>query len=152
MVSKIKYVHTNIVANNWEKLAYFYIKVFNCKVVPPIRNYKGKNLDSAVNIKNVKLNGVHLLLPGYNKSGPTLEIFSYKPTLVKQNRKVNTPGITHLAFEVRDVQKLFKKVIANGGKKVGKIITLSRADGKKVTWCYVKDPEGNMIELQKWHN
>ena len=151
MALKFKYVHTNIVAKNWEKLSDFYIRVFNCKVVPPIRNYKDKNLDSAVNIKNVKLSGVHLRLPGYNKSGPTLEIFSYKPTLAKKIRKVNTPGLTHIAFEVADVQKAYKKVIENGGKKVGKIINLKRTDGKIVTWCYVKDPEGNMIELQKWH-
>jgi predicted enzyme related to lactoylglutathione lyase len=151
MSLKIKYVHTNIVAKNWEKLADFYIKVFNCKLIPPIRHYKGKDLDSAVNIKDVKLNGVHLQLPGYNKSGPTLEIYSYNPSLKKQNRKVNTPGITHIAFEVSDVQKAYKKVIESGGRKVGKIITLKRTDGKKVTWCYVKDPEGNMIELQKWN-
>lgn len=150
MSLKIKYVHTNIVAKNWKKLADFYINVFGCPVIPPIRNYSGNDLDSAVNIKNVVLNGVHLLLPGYNKTGPTLEIFSYNPPLKKQNRKVNTPGITHIAFEVNDVNKVYKKVLKNGGKKVGKIITLTRSDGKKVTWCYVKDPEGNMIELQKW--
>ena len=146
-----KYVHTNIVANNWKKLADFYVKVFDCKVVPPIRQYKGKDLEDAVKIKRAKLNGVHLRLPGYNKSGPTLEIFSYHPALKKQNRKVNTSGITHIAFEVDDVHKMQKKVIENNGKKIGKIITLKRSDGKKVTWCYVKDPEGNMIELQKWH-
>jgi predicted enzyme related to lactoylglutathione lyase len=148
---KTKYVHTNIVANNWKKLADFYIKVFDCKVVPPIRHYKGKDLEDAVKIKSVELNGVHLKLLGYNKSGPTLEIFSYIPSLTKQNRKVNTPGITHIAFDVGDVHKMQEKVIENGGEKVGKIITLKRSDGKKVTWCYVKDPEGNMIELQKWH-
>lgn len=148
---EIKYVHTNIVAKNWQRLADFYRKIFDCKIVPPIRYYKGKDLESAFNIKDVMLNGVHLRLPGYNKTEPTLEIFSYSPSLKKQNRKVNTPGITHLAFEVSDVQKTYKKVIENGGRKVGKIITLKRTDGKKVTWCYVKDPEGNMIELQKWN-
>lgn len=146
----IKYVHTNIVAKNWEKLADFYIKVFACKIAPPIRHYTGKDLDSAVKIKNTILNGVHLKLPGYNKIGPTLEIFSYIPSATKLNRKVSTPGITHLAFEVGNVYKVYKEVLKNGGKKVGKIITLIRTDGKKVTWCYVKDPEGNMIELQKW--
>ena len=149
-MSKIKYVHTNIVAKNWKKLSDFYIKVFDCTIVPPIRYYKGKDLESAINIKNVTLNGVHLRLPGYNKTGPTLEIFSYKPSLKKQNGKINTPGITHLAFEVSDVNKVYKKVIKHGGKKVGKIITLKRSDGKKVKWCYIKDPEGNMIEIQKW--
>jgi predicted enzyme related to lactoylglutathione lyase len=152
MPLNIKYVHTNIVAKNWRKLADFYISVFGCKIIPPIRHYTGKELDSAVKINQATLSGVHLRLPGYNKSGPTLEIFSYKPSQKKQNRKVNTPGITHLAFEVSDVRKHFKKIIANGGKKVGEIITSKRSDGKKVTWCYVKDPEGNMIELQKWTN
>lgn len=151
MSSKIKYVHTNIVAKNWQRLADFYIKVFDCKIIPPFRNYEGKELDSAININKVKLSGVHLRLPGYIKNGPTLEIFSYTPQLTKQKRKVNTPGITHIAFEVTDVQKMFDKVIENGGKKVGEIITLTRSDGKKVTWCYAKDPEGNMIELQKWN-
>ena len=151
MSLNIKYVHTNIVAKDWKKLSQFYITVFSCAIVLPIRHYKGKDLDSAVNIKDVELNGVHLKLPGYNKYGPTLEIFSYNPILKKQNRKVNTPGITHIAFEVSDVYKAYKKVIENGGKKVGKIITLTRSDGEKVTWCYVKDPEGNMIELQKWN-
>jgi len=152
MPLNIRYVHTNIVAKNWRKLADFYIQVFGCTIVPPIRYYAGKDLDLAVKIKQAALTGVHLRLPGYNKSRPTLEIFSYKPSLLKQKRKVNTPGITHLAFEVDDVQRLYKKVIQNGGKKVGKIITLKRSDGKEVTWCYVKDPEGNMIELQKWIN
>jgi len=150
MSLNIKYVHTNIVAKDWKKLADFYIRVFGCVVVPPIRIYKGKDLDFAVNIKDVELNGVHLKLPGYHKYGPTLEVFSYNPSQSKQKRKVNTPGITHIAFEVSDVNKAHKKVIESGGKKVGKIITLTRSDGKKVTWCYVKDPEGNMIELQKW--
>ena len=150
MPLKIKYVHANIVAKNWRKLADFYIKVFGCTIVPPIRYYTGKELDSAVKINQTTLRGIHLRLPGYNKSGPTLEIFSYKPSLKNQNRKVNTPGITHLAFEVNDVRKQYKRVIANSGKKVGEIITLKRSDGMKVTWCYVKDPEGNMIELQKW--
>ncbi|MCC6312340.1 MAG: VOC family protein, partial [Trueperaceae bacterium] len=33
---------------------------------------------------------------------------------------------------------------------VGEIVTLARSNGAKVTWCYVTDPEGNIIELQSW--
>jgi glyoxylase I family protein len=32
----------------------------------------------------------------------------------------------------------------------GEIVTLTVATGAKVTWCYVTDPEGNIIELQSW--
>jgi catechol-2,3-dioxygenase len=30
------------------------------------------------------------------------------------------------------------------------MITSSTADGRRVTWVYVTDPEGNIIELQSW--
>jgi catechol-2,3-dioxygenase len=29
-------------------------------------------------------------------------------------------------------------------------VTLQTADGRLVTWCYLTDPEGNIIELQSW--
>jgi catechol-2,3-dioxygenase len=33
---------------------------------------------------------------------------------------------------------------------VGEVVTLTTAAGRRVTWCYVTDPEGNIIELQSW--
>ncbi len=35
-------------------------------------------------------------------------------------------------------------------KPIGEIVTLTTATGARVTWCYVTDPEGNIIELQSW--
>jgi catechol-2,3-dioxygenase len=29
-------------------------------------------------------------------------------------------------------------------------VTTSAGD-RRVSWCYVADPEGNAIELQRWH-
>ena len=37
-----------------------------------------------------------------------------------------------------------------GGSRVGDIVTLATTDGRRVTWCYVTDPEGNIVELQAW--
>ena len=37
-----------------------------------------------------------------------------------------------------------------GGTAVGEIVSLTTAAGARVTWCYVTDPEGNVIELQSW--
>lgn len=147
---KAKYVHTNIVAENWRKLANFYIDVFGCAIVPPERNYSGQDLEAGVNIPGAKLKGVHLRLPGYDENGPTLEIYSYSPQKDRSLSVVNKPGFTHIAFAVDDVQKAREMVIANGGGEIGKTVTLSTSDGRKVTWCYLTDPEGNIIELQKW--
>jgi len=33
---------------------------------------------------------------------------------------------------------------------VGEIVTLTTATGSRVTWVYVTDPEGNVVELQSW--
>lgn len=40
--------------------------------------------------------------------------------------------------------------LAAGGRAVGEMVTLQTASGAHVTWCYVTDPEGNIIELQAW--
>ena len=69
----IKYVHTNLVAKNWQGLAAFYVRVLGCKVKPPERNLKGEWLDLLTALKNVHIRGIHLLLPGFGGNGPTLE-------------------------------------------------------------------------------
>jgi hypothetical protein len=40
--------------------------------------------------------------------------------------------------------------VAAGGAPVGEIVTLATAAGTRVTWCYMTDPEGNIVELQSW--
>jgi hypothetical protein len=42
------------------------------------------------------------------------------------------------------------EVLSAGGRPVGEIVTLTTAAGARVIWCYVTDPEGNVIELQSW--
>ena len=53
-------------------------------------------------------------------------------------------------FEFDDMAVAQKAVLGAGGHAVGEIVTLQTATGAKVTWCYVTDPEGNIIELQAW--
>jgi len=42
------------------------------------------------------------------------------------------------------------EVLTAGGSAVGDIVTLETETGAQVTWCYVTDPEGNVVELQSW--
>ncbi len=150
MSIKAKYVHTNLIAEDWKKLAFFYKEVFACKVVPPERNFKGKDIEAGTGIKNVHLQGVHLQLPGYEEKGPTLEIFSYSPQAEKRQKEINKPGFGHIAFQVDNVEKAKEIVLSYGGKEIGDIVTLQVNPDSEVTWCYVTDPEDNIIELQTW--
>jgi predicted enzyme related to lactoylglutathione lyase len=63
---------------------------------------------------------------------------------------VNRPGFGHLAFAVPEVAAARSAVLAAGGPAVGDVVTLQVADGRRVTWAYVTDPEGNILELQSW--
>ena len=145
-----RYVHTNLIAKDWRKLADFYQQLFGCIPVPPERDLSGALMEAGTGIADVHVRGMHLRLPGYGENGPTLEIFSYDPMAEKPSPAVNHPGLGHLAFSVDNVETAQKTVLDGGGKAVGEIVTVQIATGAKVTWCYVTDPEGNIIELQSW--
>ena len=145
-----KYMHTNLIARDWKKLADFYQQVFGCVPVPPERDISGEPLEAGTGLPGAHLRGMHLRLPGHGPEGPTLEIFTYESLADGGKSAVNQPGYGHLAFSVEDVKEAQERVLAAGGTRVGEIVTITIATGARVTWCYVTDPEGNFIELQSW--
>jgi catechol 2,3-dioxygenase-like lactoylglutathione lyase family enzyme len=74
-------------------------------------------------VPGAKLAGVHLRLPGWGDSGPTLEIFSYTRSEPKAPPAANREGFSHIAFEVDDVAAALQSVIAHGGSGVGKVVS-----------------------------
>ncbi len=149
----IKYSHTNIISKDWKKLADFYIDVFDCKLVPPIRDLSGDWLEKGTAVKNASLRGMHLRLPGHGNSGPTLEIYSYPEMLEKpESPAANRTGFGHLAFEVDDVRDILKKMISHGGTILGDVVKKKVEGVGLLTFTYATDPEGNIIEIQNWKN
>jgi catechol 2,3-dioxygenase-like lactoylglutathione lyase family enzyme len=114
----MKFGHINIVSRDWKKLLRFYIDVFNCKPVPPERNLSGEWLDKGTGLENAHLWGMHLRLPGFDDSGPTLEIYEYDE-MEERSKDIyaNRIGFGHIAFQVDDVEKTVQEVLKNGGKR-----------------------------------
>ena len=150
MIQGARYVHTNLIAKDWRRLAEFYQSLFGCVLVPPERHFSGPQLEAGTGVRNSRIDGVHLRLPGNGESGPTLEIFSYSRPADGPAPAVNRPGFGHIAFAVDSVADARAEVLRAGGTAVGEIVTLTTAAGRNVTWCYVTDPEGNIVELQAW--
>jgi predicted enzyme related to lactoylglutathione lyase len=148
MIEGARYGHTNLIAEDWRALARFYEQQFGCMPVPPERDFKGRDLERGTGIAGAELRGAHLRLPGHGNEGPTLEIFNYNLLEERPRTAVNRPGFGHIAFVVNDVPAARDAVLAAGGRAVGEVVTLVNAAGKALTWVYVADPEGNVIELQ----
>ena len=146
----IQFVHTNIISDNWRKLADFYIKVFDCKAVLPERDLSGEWLDKATNIKDAHIAGIHLVLPGYQDKTPTLEILQYDHNLDALETFSNRKGLGHIAFKVDDVEKILNRLLQHGGTQLGDLIETEIPNSGHLTFVYGRDPDGNIIEIQSW--
>jgi catechol 2,3-dioxygenase-like lactoylglutathione lyase family enzyme len=149
-ISGVRFGHVNVITDDWRSLADFYTRVFGCEFVPPERNYEGEDLSRGTGVADAALSGVHLRLPGHGDNGPTLEIYQYRKSEPRSESVANRLGFAHIAFQVDDVPAAREAVLGAGGRPVGDIVTLTTATGGRVTWCYVTDPDSNMIELQAW--
>jgi len=147
----ISFAHTNIIAEDGEKLSDFYKSVFSYTPLSPERNQSGDWLKKGTEVKGTEFQGVHLLLPGHGDSGPTPEIFSYKEMLSKAKVvAANRKGFGHIAFQVDDVPQTRARGLEAGGPDSGEIISREVKGAGTFTGTYMGDPEGNILELQSW--
>ena len=147
---KIKFAHVNIISRDWRSLADFYITVFDCRPKLPERDLSGGWVDDLTGLNDARIKGIHLYLPGYESDGPTIEIFEYDKNLQNSSRDINRDGFGHIAFAVEDVQQKLDLLLENGGSALGDLIDAEIAGVGRISVVYARDPEGNIVELQKW--
>lgn len=144
------YTHTNLIARDWRRLADFYVQVFGCEILLPERHLTQPWVAAATGVPGAEIHGAHLRLPGFPPGGPTLEIFQYNTLAVGAEPAVNRPGFGHLAFVVEDVSAALEAVLAAGGGVLGALVRVEVPGAGKLAFVYARDPEGNILELQKW--
>ena len=145
-----KYTHTNLIAKDWRRLSTFYQEVFGCLPIPPERDLSGEWLDKATGISGSHISGIHLRLPGFGDNGPTLELFQYGSIPEHPSVHPNTPGFSHIAFAVDDVPATAQEVFNHGGSAIGELTVRDIPGVGLLSFQYVTDPEGNIIEIQNW--
>ena len=150
MTIQARFAHTNLIAQDWRKLADFYEQVLGCTPVPPERHHSGQWFEDVTGIPGAEIQGMHLRLPGHGDNGPTLEIFQYNYQQEWQEPAINRPGFAHIAFAVDDVKSAKDAVIAAGGGVIGQTVSVDIPMAGKITLVYATDPEGNILELQHW--
>ena len=146
----VKYAHTNIITDDWEKLAEFYIQVFDCKPLYPTRDLSGDWIEQATGIKGAHFKGIHLCMPGYENNLPTLEIFQYDKNTERLTPLPNRKGFGHICFRVDHVKHYLDLVLSHGGSQVGEMVEHEIEGVGLLCFVYARDLDGNIVEIQSW--
>ena len=146
-----RYAHVNIIAEDWKRLCDFYEQVFDCVPVSSERDHHGPHIDTLTSEPGLRIRGQHMRVPGHGNDGPTIEIFTASKNAEDSPKRLTRSGFAHLAFEVDDVDSRRSQIKELGGDDYGDLVTIDIPGAGKLTLLYMTDPEGNIVELQKWH-
>jgi methylmalonyl-CoA/ethylmalonyl-CoA epimerase len=126
MHMKSEFTYIGIRVTNLERSIDFYTKVLSMRVTgrSKIEQTKGETVG---------------LQTGEN--GFTLELNFYEKDSPFNTKYIAGDGLDHLAFKVDDLDKALEEA-----KKAGhRTILQMKSDGGR--WAFIKDPDGNCIEL-----
>ncbi len=74
--------------------------------------------------------------------GSFIELFEFTPSEKAVDGKCNRSGLTHIALDVGNVKRVYKKLRAKGVK----FIAEPMSEGK-TEYVFLKDPDGHLVEL-----
>ena len=106
--------HTALSVKNYEKAKEFFINVIGMNLESEWKNRKEKLLDQVVGLKNVEAHVAILELNGYR-----LELFEYlNPPGQSIEINQNDKGLTHICFQVNNVEQVYKTISSFGYKSL----------------------------------
>jgi catechol 2,3-dioxygenase-like lactoylglutathione lyase family enzyme len=132
--------HVAITVADFNEAVRFYWDVFGAPVVgvsdtPPDRVREFFGVDAAD--PTCKIGWIRV--PG----GATIEIFEFRPYEPPVDVVWNRLGTTHLSFNVRDTARWHRYLVEKGVE----IVSPPEQSPHGHTFFFVKDPDGNLIEL-----
>jgi catechol 2,3-dioxygenase-like lactoylglutathione lyase family enzyme len=142
--------HVNLVVADLEGMADFYTRLLDMKITKRV-TISGEWIDRTVNLKGVTADVIYLDPP----AGPRVELLRYQSPKASRPDGLgesNTPGLRHLAFRVRDIEAIAKRLGEAGIRFFSQV---QRVPVEQVSYggdvqkylVYFHDPEGNLLEL-----
>lgn len=132
--------HLGIVVKDIDKSKEFYNDLGFKKVSDYITS--GEDIDYAMGTNNLKIHAIFMEF-----SGCMLELMQMEPNHNKEREKsyINDIGIRHIAFEVKELNKLYENLTAKSIKFISSPRVLKNQQNDILAYCY--DPDGNIIEF-----
>ncbi|TQV83818.1 VOC family protein [Denitrobaculum tricleocarpae] len=142
----MKFSHVSLVARDRDRLADFYTAVFECEDRVERWTMSGEQVSKGNGVANSKIYAAWLSLPGADDQ--FLEVLQYENFEDRPTPAVNQPGLGHLCFEVEDIHATSAAILAAGGAPLGEVTDLGTPQSP-VLCVYLRDPEGNVLELEQ---
>ena len=104
---------------------------------------EGRSVDRIVGLEGVRSELAMLQTPDGHRRLELVKFHSPSTQGGDSHAPANTPGIRHLAFVVEDIDVVVAGLRARGTELVGDLVRY----GDSYRLCYVRGPEGIIIEL-----
>ena len=137
--------HINISVSNLEEVVEFFVKILNFQLAKE-EFLGGKWIDKVVTMDNVKAKFVKLVLPDTETSLEIIQYYHPKGSTNPNIHKANQIGFQHIAFEVNNIEQVYKKLLDNNIQVFSELQTYRR--NKKL--CYFHGPDNIILELAEY--
>lgn len=129
--------HICIVVKDLDRALDFYHDKLGLKIIK-IRLEQGKYIETLLGIKGVQV--IYAKLAADDTNFPMLELY-YFP---RNNQFYTNLSFHHISFTVNDLRKEYKRLNTLGVHCISNPIL---SPTKKELVCFIRDPDGNLIEL-----
>ena len=139
--------HINISVTNLEKASQFFTELLGFRLMNEAV-LEGEWIDKVTGLSHAKARFVQLGLPGAETN---IELIEYDSPKGKKDPEIHCAqhiGFRHLAFEVSNIEEVYKRLHSAGIPFFSEIQTTPR--GKKI--CYFKGPDDIILELAAYEN
>lgn len=132
--------HVGLTVSDFERSVRWYSEMFGFKLVSE-QILDEEQVSELYSLYELDNNSIRLgFLRG--RKGGVIEIFEFQSSLPAEHMTWNRPGPTHITLDVKNVKRWYRDLKDRG---VEFCTEPQVTDGNE--WIFLKDPDGNLIEL-----
>ena len=140
--------HVGITVRDMDKAVAFYRDTLGFRVLGDVL-IEGEAADRITRLKGIKLRAVYVKSENDIK-GPPVELLHFLAPVAESGEpyaQLNNPGITEVAFWVKDIEQAYEKLHAQGVEFYSPPQLFELEGYGKVKAVYFWDPDGTTLEL-----
>ena len=140
------FVHVGLTVSDIDRTVAFYEKYFGFKV-EFIGKFPDRFFDAKPSLYRLEPGAESKIALIKSPDGVVLELFQFFNQTPFQTAEWNTPGYHHICLKVEDLNAKYQEMKTDGVEFYFSPDYMGEPKDNRF-WVFLKDPDGNMIELQ----